>query len=212
MCVASRAARAEASRHGAGAPSRCSLPRASNARMLRERDAIALFVRVDPLRTPKTKRPRVLEPEGVHVASGDRGDRSPRCERISRWRWCRGNSAGCEAAARRAVRTRAGPHRASAMACRLRCGRRASWNSCRSKVAARAKAAHLTRVVSIAQQFFYAADERRSAPASTASRKTARTLHSRRATLRHGERGSRRWKSCCCGAGARWCRSPRRGC
>jgi hypothetical protein len=31
-----------------------------------------------PLQTPKTKRPRVWRPEGVRVASGDRGDRSPR--------------------------------------------------------------------------------------------------------------------------------------
>ena len=62
------------------APARLSLPRASNARMLRERDAIAFDRAVDPLRTPETKRPRVLEPEGVRVASGDRGDRSPRCE------------------------------------------------------------------------------------------------------------------------------------
>ena len=31
-----------------------------------------------PLRTPKTKRPRDLRPEGVRVTSGDRGGRSPR--------------------------------------------------------------------------------------------------------------------------------------
>ena len=31
-----------------------------------------------PLRTAETKRPRVLRPEGVRVASGDRGGRSPR--------------------------------------------------------------------------------------------------------------------------------------
>jgi hypothetical protein len=31
-----------------------------------------------PLRTLETKRPRVLRPEGVRVASGDRGGRSPR--------------------------------------------------------------------------------------------------------------------------------------
>jgi hypothetical protein len=31
-----------------------------------------------PLRTLETKHPRVLRPEGVRVASGDRGGRSPR--------------------------------------------------------------------------------------------------------------------------------------
>jgi hypothetical protein len=31
-----------------------------------------------PLQTPETERPRVWRPEGVRVASGDRGDRSPR--------------------------------------------------------------------------------------------------------------------------------------
>lgn len=75
-------ARAEASRHGASLRLRgVSLPRASNARMLRERDAIALD-RVIPLCERQNENaPRVLEPEGVRVASGDRGDRSPRCER-----------------------------------------------------------------------------------------------------------------------------------
>ncbi len=34
-----------------------------------------------PWRTPETKRPRVLEPEGVRVASGDRGGRPPMCRR-----------------------------------------------------------------------------------------------------------------------------------
>ena len=76
------------------APSRCfpasdqQCPDASGARCNR-----VLIVWWIPLRTPETKRPRVLEPEGVRVASGDRGDRSPRCERISRWWWCRNNSA-----------------------------------------------------------------------------------------------------------------------
>ena len=79
------AARAEASRHGASLRLRgVSLPRTSNIRMLRERDAIAFESCGFFVRAPKRKRPRVLEPEGVRVASGDRGDRSPRCERISR--------------------------------------------------------------------------------------------------------------------------------
>ena len=90
------------------APSRVSLPRASKspdasgARCNR-----VLIVWISLARTPKTKRPRVLEPEGVRVASGDRGDRSPRCERISRCGWSPGNSA-CRfrAEAHRAVRTR----------------------------------------------------------------------------------------------------------
>lgn len=78
----------------------------------------------------KRKRPRVLEPEGVRVASGDRGDRSPRWRRISRCWWCRRNSACCfRAAAHRAVRTRTVAHRAWAMSDRRRCGRRGSWNS-----------------------------------------------------------------------------------
>ena len=76
------AARAEASRHGASLRLRgVSLPRTSNVRMLRERDAIAFDSCDSFVRAPKRKRPRVLEPEGVRVASGDRGDRSPRCER-----------------------------------------------------------------------------------------------------------------------------------
>ncbi len=88
------AARAEASRHGASLRLRgfpCLGP--ARARMLRERDAIAFDSCDSFVRAPKRKRPRVLEPEGVRVASGDRGDRSPRCERISRWWWCRNNSA-----------------------------------------------------------------------------------------------------------------------
>lgn len=111
------------------------------------------------LRAPKTKRPRVLEPEGVRVASGDRGDRSPRCERISRCWWCRNNSACCEAAAHRAVRTRAGPHRAWAMAAVQRCGRNASWKSCVGKSPS-GEVAHLTRAFFVWQQNFYITDER----------------------------------------------------
>lgn len=99
-------------------------PDASGARCNR-----VLIVWVSFSRTPKTKRPRVLEPEGVRVASGDRGDRSPRCERISRCGWCRSNSASRAVKAHRAVRTRAGPHRACAMASGWRCGVRASWES-----------------------------------------------------------------------------------
>ena len=58
-----RAARAEASRHGASMRLRgFSLPRASNARMPRERDAIALIVCVDPLRTPKRNAPGCWNP------------------------------------------------------------------------------------------------------------------------------------------------------
>ena len=34
------------------------------------------------MRTTKTKRPRVWRPEGVRVASGDRGDRSPRADSV----------------------------------------------------------------------------------------------------------------------------------
>ena len=131
-------------------------PDASGARCNR-----VLIVWWIPLRTPETKRPRVLEPEGVRVASGDRGDRSPRCERISRWRWSRSNAACREATARRAIRTRAGPHRACAMASVLRCGRTASWNSCAQEIAAVAKVAHLTRAVFVWQQNFCITDERR---------------------------------------------------
>ena len=124
------AARAEASRHGASLRLRgfpCLGPALSGcfgSAMQSRFDRVGFL-----LRAPKTKRPRVLEPEGVRVASGDRGDRSPRCERISRCGWCRSNSA-CRfrAKAHRAVRTRAGPHRAWAMAAVQRCGRNASWN------------------------------------------------------------------------------------
>ena len=63
------------------APSRCfpasgqQCPDASGARCNRVGSCDSF------VRAPKRKRPRVLEPEGVRVASGDRGDRSPRCER-----------------------------------------------------------------------------------------------------------------------------------
>ena len=158
-------ARAEASRHGASLRLRgVSLPRASNARMLRERDAIALD-RVIPLCERQNENaPRVLEPEGVRVASGDRGDRSPRCERISRCGWCRDNSACCAVAVHRAVRTRAGPHRAWAMAAVQRCGRRRSWEfdgpECGAEISPRAKVAHVTRALFVWQQNFYITDER----------------------------------------------------
>ena len=107
------------------------------------------------VRAPKRKRPRVLEPEGVRVASGDRGDRSPRCERISRWWWCRDNSACCEVAVHRAVRTRAGPHRAWAMAAVQRCGRNASWNSCVRRIAGRRGGAPYARLFRLATKFLH---------------------------------------------------------
>ena len=151
------AARAEASRHGASLRLRgVSLPRISTVRMLRERDAIA-FDSCDSFgRAPKRKRPRVLEPEGVRVASGDRGDRSPRCERISRCGWSPGNSA-CRfrAEAHRAVRTRAGPHRAWAMAAVQRCGRNASWNSCVRRIAGRRGGAPYARLFRLATKFLH---------------------------------------------------------
>ena len=151
------AARAEASRHGASLRLRgVSLPRISTVRMLRERDAIAFDSCDSFVRAPKRKRPRVLEPEGVRVASGDRGDRSPRCERISRCGWCRSNSA-CRfrAKAHRAVRTRAGPHRAWAMAAVQRCGRNASWNSCVRRIAGRRGGAPYARLFRLATKFLH---------------------------------------------------------
>lgn len=60
------------------APARLSLPRASMPGCFGSAMRSRLIVWWIPLRTPETKRPRVLEPEGVRVASGDRGDRSPR--------------------------------------------------------------------------------------------------------------------------------------
>lgn len=45
---------------------------------LRGLDQLNSSMHAHPLRTPKTKRPRGLRPEGVRVASGDRGGRSPR--------------------------------------------------------------------------------------------------------------------------------------
>ena len=48
-----------------------------------ERDAIAINLGKIPLRTLKTKRPRVVNPRAFASASGDRGDRSPRAK-ISR--------------------------------------------------------------------------------------------------------------------------------
>lgn len=168
------AARAEASRHGAslrlrGVP--ClgpASPDASGARCNR-----VVIVWVSCSRTPKTKRPRVLEPEGVRVASGDRGDRSPRCERISRCGWSLGNSA-CRfrAKAHHAVRTRAGPHRAWAMAAVQRCGRNASWNSLFGG-SPRGEVAHLTRAFFVWQQIFYITDKRRDS-CRWAARKTWR--------------------------------------
>lgn len=141
------------------APARLSLTRASMPGCFGSA-MHSRFLRVSiPLRTRKTKRPRVLEPEGVRVASGDRGDRSPRCAGISRWRWSRNNSACREAAARRAIRTRAGPHRGWAMTCRLRCGMRASWKFVVRSHRRSAKVAHLTRVFSVWQQIFHIADE-----------------------------------------------------
>jgi hypothetical protein len=74
-------ARAEASGRSAHAPV-CSRAPASAARnrMLQgvaDSCKVVRCMRI-PGRTPKTKRPRVWRPEGVRVASGDRGDRSPR--------------------------------------------------------------------------------------------------------------------------------------
>ena len=82
---------------------------------------------VDPFANAENETPPGAGPEGVRVASGDRGDRSPRWREISRWWWCRRYSA-VRAGECRAIRTRAGPHRAWATACWLRWGRRASWD------------------------------------------------------------------------------------
>jgi hypothetical protein len=88
-----RAARVEASPRGAHAPvAAAPLPRArvvahpdaSGRKILLEnRISVGWFCRTLalyalPLRTLETKHPRVLRPEGVRVASGDRGGRSPR--------------------------------------------------------------------------------------------------------------------------------------
>ena len=88
-----RAARVEASPRGAHAPvAAAPLPR---ARSIARPDASGrkslgksgfptgwfcrtLALHALPLRTLETKRPRDLRPEGVRVASGDRGGRSPR--------------------------------------------------------------------------------------------------------------------------------------
>ncbi len=88
-----RAARVEASPRGAHAPvAAAPLPR---ARVVAHPDASGrnspgkggistgwfcrtLALHALPLRTLETKRPRDLRPEGVRVASGDRGGRSPR--------------------------------------------------------------------------------------------------------------------------------------
>ncbi len=83
-----RAARVEASPRGAYAPvAAAPLPRAravahpdASGRKIFSTDWFCgtLALHALPLRTLKTKRPRVLRPEGVRVASGDRGGRSPR--------------------------------------------------------------------------------------------------------------------------------------
>lgn len=83
-----RAARVEASPRGAHAPvAAAPLPRAravahpdASGRKIFSTDWFCgtLALHALPLRTLKTKRPRVLRPEGVRVASGDRGGRSPR--------------------------------------------------------------------------------------------------------------------------------------
>lgn len=151
------AARAEASRHGASLRLRgfpclgSALSGCFGSAMQSRFDRVGFL-----LRAPKTKRPRVLEPEGVRVASGDRGDRSPRCERISRCGWSPGNSA-CRfrAEAHRAVRTRAGPHRAWAMAAVQRCGRNASWNSCVRRIAGRRGGAPYARLFRLATKFLH---------------------------------------------------------
>ena len=51
-------------------------------RNLPENGSMICFRMTIALRTPKTKRPRVWRPEGVRVASGDRGDRSPRADSV----------------------------------------------------------------------------------------------------------------------------------
>lgn len=73
-------ARAEASGRSAHAPV-CSRAPASAARnrMLQGEANSCKVVRCMciPVQTPETRSPRVWRPEGVRVASGDRGDRSP---------------------------------------------------------------------------------------------------------------------------------------
>jgi hypothetical protein len=136
------------------APSRVSLPRASKCPDASGARCNRVLMFGFPFASAKKKRPRVLEPEGVRVASGDRGDRSPRCERISRCGCCRSNSA-CRfrANAHRAVRTRAGPHRAWAMAAVQRCGRNASWDSCVLGIAGRRGGAPYARLFYLATNF-----------------------------------------------------------
>jgi hypothetical protein len=83
-----RAARVEASPRGAHAPvAAAPLPRARSIAapgcFRAESFSTDWFCRTLalhalPLRTLETKRPRDLRPEGVRVASGDRGGRSPR--------------------------------------------------------------------------------------------------------------------------------------
>lgn len=144
------------------ASSRFSLPRASKspdasgARCNRDKGNSG-----NPLRTPEMKNPRMVSPRAFAFL-GDRGDRSPRCRRISRWWGCRNNPACCiRAAARRAVRTRAGPHRAWAMEAVQRCGRRGSWSDfVRVTCAGCAKVAHLTDALRKLQEEFSSMDER----------------------------------------------------
>jgi hypothetical protein len=95
----SRTARAEASRRSAHAlvaaapmPRPLARPDASGRKKTSEnRIPKRRSMHAHPWRTPKTKRPRVWRPEGVRVASGDRGDRSPSAgsvflEEIFAWR------------------------------------------------------------------------------------------------------------------------------
>ena len=95
----SRTARAEASRRSAHAlvaaapvPRPLARPDASGRKKTSEnRTPKHCSMHAHPWRTPKTKHPRVWRPEGVRVASGDRGDRSPRVgsvfqEEIFAWR------------------------------------------------------------------------------------------------------------------------------
>ena len=73
--------RAEASGRSAQAPvcSRAPASAARNRMLQGEANSFKVFRCItNPVQTPKTKRPRVWRPEGVRVASGDRGDRSPR--------------------------------------------------------------------------------------------------------------------------------------
>ncbi|SKC59211.1 hypothetical protein SAMN06296058_1407 [Pseudoxanthomonas indica] len=100
------------------------------------------------VRTPETKRPRDLRPEGVRVASGDRGGRSPRENRP-----LVGVPLAFEARITRAQIRAAGWPQGKQIGVG---GGAVHWNSLTRKNAEQGpKAAHDTRVVFRMQQLFY---------------------------------------------------------